>query len=153
MLALCDFIQHIFENKVTVACLQAQADLNGDGTDEVLVSSHGTTIQARLLQFSLQLMVLCPKSALYPAAMVAKVCSQEESVPHTMLTILILQNLSQLTLRIIAFVLNMAYTLNVPRILSVSQSVLMCSKHNAAPVMSESVKPSTLQLSIHKADP
>lgn len=33
----------------TVSCLQVQADLNGDGTDEVLVSSHGTTIQARLL--------------------------------------------------------------------------------------------------------
>lgn len=27
---------------------QVQADLNGDGTDEVLVSIHGTTIQANL---------------------------------------------------------------------------------------------------------
>ena len=76
----------MFQSKVTLAYLQAQADLNGDGTDGVLVFSHGTTVQARLLHFCLQLMVLCPKSACYPAEMVAKVCSKEELVAGTMLT-------------------------------------------------------------------
>lgn len=40
---MCSYLHAELQN-VTV-----QADLNGDGTDEVLVSTHGTTIQAGFL--------------------------------------------------------------------------------------------------------
>ena len=53
MLASSEFIQQVVQNNAPVSVMQAQADLNGDGTDEVLVSSHGTTIQARLLYLTL----------------------------------------------------------------------------------------------------
>ena len=73
--------------------MQAQADLNGDGTDEVLVSSHGTTIQARLLHSTYPStaalsapVVLRLESIHFPAALTAKMPSKKELVTAAMLT-------------------------------------------------------------------